>query len=129
MYRGKRVDNGDWAYGYLTTDYLQESDRLYIVGIGVETRQIDKNTIGQCTGLLAGKSCRGESEDARAVFEGDILEGENADGEIKEAYVFYKYGGFCTRTNGKVHPLFIIATDQLKIIGTIHDAERAGSDE
>src|SRR3990167_7682569 len=58
-FRGKRIDNGEWVYGYIVKSV---NDRCYIIGYATEdavnTRneidfmynEVDHKTVGQCTG-------------------------------------------------------------------------------
>ena len=78
LFRGKRLDNKEWEYGnyhmavhYKTGRYTKaiQVRRCW----GLEDVFIDPDTIGQCTGLYAAKSYRGESEEDRLVFDGDVL--------------------------------------------------------
>ena len=49
LFRGKRVDNGEWVYG----DLIQFNTKTVISGIGVsdETGAVIPETVGQFTGL------------------------------------------------------------------------------
>jgi len=130
LFRGKRVDNREWVTGW----YFEHLGKTYILPIGASESkhtyffdymlEVDSATIGQCTGLLAAKSYRGDSEDARRVFEGDIVNWEDGKYGIKEiifsqgCFQAHRYGGLCPL---RYFPLKDSMTLAAEIIGTIHD--------
>ena len=103
-FRGKRIDNGGWAYGYL---YIHEpplqclqSDTsgkttAYILKTGfadwnmtrpIDFAEVDLATVGRFTGFCDNKD--------KEIYEGDKCNVETSDGRMTHAFVTYIDGCF-----------------------------------
>jgi uncharacterized phage protein (TIGR01671 family) len=108
IFRGKRLDNGEWMYGDLQIGDDDHIPMIGTVGPGrwVEYIQVDPSTIGQYTGL--------RDRAVEMIWEGDIL----SDGAFTYE-VRYKGTGFVTILDGHVYTMDTRPTKI--VIGNIHD--------
>lgn len=113
LWRGKRVDNGEWVEGYLIKMWGQfclqnkEDENLVV--------EVDPSTLGECTGL--------RDKNGKLIFEGDIV---NCSSGCPHEVIYVKeYGG--TYLGGM--PAFYLSglregyawTGSEELIGNIHD--------
>ncbi len=115
LYRGKRIDNGEWIEGSLLkvtldgkTAHLIFGDNFRLVGNDVKALShalVDPDTVGECTGIT--------DKNGRLVFEGDIVRGEGVCDETITEMVEY--------INGEWMPFDYIPSCECEIIGNIHD--------
>ena len=120
LYRGKRIDNDEWAIGNLLvfpdlTSYIccPDADN----GETLVKYLVALETVGECTGIL-------DRADV-FIFEGDILKITYLCQKPVTAVVEFTNGKFTARytRNGKEHidNLTATASSLYEIIGNIHD--------
>lgn len=119
LFRGKRLDNGEWVEGYLGQDTIMGNKKTWIGHVikpvpkklyEFDSFEVDPDTIGQFTGLLdkAGKR----------IFEGDIVSfGAN----VYVVKYIEKYSRFAGTMPGIVFSGFPLANSI--VIGNIHDEQ------
>ena len=124
LFRGKRLDNGEWIQGDIVQFPVHGVVRIVEQESSYKDAEVDSDTVGQFTGLT--------DKNGRKIFEGDIIHLEYSQvffggvyfGEYT-AEVSYKEGCFITDgiNNGDEieTPLSGFDNDELEIIGNIHD--------
>jgi uncharacterized phage protein (TIGR01671 family) len=107
-FRSKRVDNGEWVYGFYYAiggyRYIHSVRKLFGDSWVSNTYQVDPATIGQFTGL--------RDKNGREIYEGDILQADDPKDKLTFSVKWYSYGG----TN-----LLGINTEAFLVVGNIHD--------
>ena len=129
IFRGKRIDNGEWVYGFLLFDAEQNEAYIaeYFEDKAAYLKKVIPETVGQYTGL---KDING-----KMIFEGDIVKEEYevfVSARVKEkrvriGYVEYESNSLCCRyyayfwnDKKKWRGNFAIHCG-CEIIGNIHD--------
>ena len=93
IFRGKRLDNGEWIYGDLQ---LGDGDHIPMIGVvrgGHDPYyyQVEEATVGQFTGL--------RDKDSRPIYEGDIVMQRGYSG-VKPLVVRFEQGAFIVGWHG-----------------------------
>ncbi len=117
-YRGKRVDNSEWVYGYVYHDQRFNNgvsccDVMIIRDECDEDFEVKENTVGQCTGRIDESDVE-IYEDDKVVVEGDneepgvvVWDDDELEWGIDVGNIRMKMGCFYSR--------------DIAIIGNVHD--------
>lgn len=119
LFRGKRLDNGEWVYGFychVPRGRLDRDEHLIQTvkksGKMGMLHCVDPSTVGQYTGL--------KDKDGKRLFEGDVLtvDGEVGCFELKfnENTAMFIIDGDAIRASFN-----IFGADEVEVMGNIHD--------
>jgi hypothetical protein len=127
LYRGKRVDNGEWVEGYFfagniagafilqtKTKCTRRRDGSSALGDDVVPFEVDPATVGEFTGLC--------DRNGKRIFEGDVVV-DKVDGETLSVWWNELQSRFECR-EGRFSPVTVATIAQdAEVTGTIHDAK------
>ena len=120
-FRGKRLDNGEWAYGWLLRGI---SGRAYIIELVDDVGswknaprllfiEVDPTSVGQFSGLC--------DKNKKEIYEGDVVACDLGNGP----YVSGKSQGTVSfaECSFEVHDTFLfdLSFKKIQVIGNIHD--------
>jgi len=138
-FRGKRIDNGEWVYGYYVADNQWKKDELqrhyiftgYIDSTDFyEKHYVDPETVGQFCGLEADDIR--DHPDSHSVHQdiyGDDIVFIIDIGEQRTSRVTFEDGMFCVDYWGNKEPLCNF-TEEMRVfvIGNVHDNPELNSE-
>ena len=121
LFRGKRTDNDEWAFGFFTKS---PSGNVYItetVTGCASPKTVDPDTVGQFTGLT--------DKNGKKIFEGDILKEEIRTRPAKDGSPRYKTRKYVVCCDAWAFHLEAIgatgrpsrSVSHCYVIGNIHD--------
>lgn len=126
LFRGKRIDTGEWIVGSLLVDKQQDIDtgeQIEITGIYPSeykdfAKKIDPSTICQCTGL--------KDKNGKLIYENDIMvayyDEENPEHGTYVMVVWREYGWVTVENNSDdLCPLDDFTINHFYVVGNIFD--------
>lgn len=127
IFRGKRIDNSEWAYGSL--DLTGEHPTISWLRTDEDGDQVpwfaavEDETIGQFTGLL--------DKNGKEIYEGDFVRYyDDMEDELVTRPVEYlsDYCAFCA-VHPKRDPDGIFAQWEYEVVGNIHDKKESDGED
>lgn len=132
LFRGKRVDNGKWVYGYyIKATHHWHNHGIHEDWIAVHTIQnggwcnvmgkyaVLPETVGQFTGLT--------DRNGKKIFEGDIIDIHYENTIVRDAVVKYIGASFYGETVADTWELDNY--HEIEVIGNIHDNKLVRGEE
>jgi uncharacterized phage protein (TIGR01671 family) len=115
LFKGKRIDNGEWAEGCLAT-YPNGKARIFKTSSDSNAYSrlydVDPETVCEDTGL--------RDENGNRIFENYILQGIASDGGIYRGRIIFNKGAFCYQEKD-CSPDYFDNYDDMEVIGNIFD--------
>lgn len=105
LFKGKRVDNGEWTEGYFFKSWNKVFLLWGMTGDSPNMEEVIPETVGQYTGLT--------DKNGKKIFEGDIISAVTLD-TGKEQRAVIGFGNFIDENNDDEYMGFFIEFDGIK---------------
>lgn len=119
LFRGKRLDNGEWAYGSLSMEYFTECGSVMISPTSDTCYKVVPETVGQFTGII--------DKNGKRIYEGDMVLAYDMFGRKDDCGVVNWNNLFCAWHIGK-NSMYGNRIATYEVIGNIYDGEDVSGD-
>ena len=107
LFRGKRLDSGEWVEGSLSLEYYKKHGCVMILPNEDECYKVEPNTVCEYTGLI--------DKNGKKIFEGDIVKSNISLGTVE-----FTHGQFIINdVDDGIQEMWDWCNE--KVIGNIHD--------
>lgn len=112
-FRGKRVDNGEWVYGYVDATMYKD---IVVIHTETGTFGVDPETVGQFTGL--------HDKNGKPIYEGDMIGSQESNHYLEVRYIDGMFRLLDDVTGlGSIPAYYLMNKNNLvlEIVGNIYD--------